>query len=254
LSNDTLEGKLLVESLRRLAKRDHLDAYTIWELQRKIDVFEKIFDGLGFCLSKDGDLLSQWRGYAADATGVAIGFSREYLETQCAKITQSNSEHFSLVPVEYEPDQHDLLVGKTYENILPYIKQGALRSPHLNTLLDPQPDEQRKVAAALLEKLLQELHGLAPLLFRLKSVAFKEEHEMRLFSYLLKDGSDLCSYRAIRNCIIPYRPFALILESHPIEEVILGPKNTSPLWTVKNFLKHCGFGEVSVSLSKASYR
>lgn len=33
------------------------------------------------CFSEDGDLLSQWRVYAADATGYAIGFATATLST-----------------------------------------------------------------------------------------------------------------------------------------------------------------------------
>ena len=33
------------------------------------------------CFSSERDLLSQWRGYANDAQGVAIGFDRKALET-----------------------------------------------------------------------------------------------------------------------------------------------------------------------------
>lgn len=80
LSNDTLEGKLVANAVAQLAKRDDLSQATSLRLQDYLNFFEKIFDGLGFCLSEDGDVLSQWRGYAADATGVAIGFSRAYLE------------------------------------------------------------------------------------------------------------------------------------------------------------------------------
>jgi len=32
------------------------------------------------CFSKEGDLLSQWRGYGNDGKGICIGFNREYFE------------------------------------------------------------------------------------------------------------------------------------------------------------------------------
>lgn len=32
------------------------------------------------CFSGNGDLLSQWRGYAGDGTGIAIGFKTKYLK------------------------------------------------------------------------------------------------------------------------------------------------------------------------------
>ncbi|HSL78822.1 MAG TPA: hypothetical protein VK877_04105 [Pseudolabrys sp.] len=73
LANDTLEGKIVSTAIERLAFRDKLDAPVRAELSRAIQALEKILDNLGFCLSEEGDLLSQWRGYAADATGVSIG-------------------------------------------------------------------------------------------------------------------------------------------------------------------------------------
>lgn len=76
-----MEGKIASEAFERLAKREKkLDAGTIQILREKLELYIKECHGLGFCLSKHSDQLSQWRGYAADATGVAIGFSREYLE------------------------------------------------------------------------------------------------------------------------------------------------------------------------------
>ncbi len=33
------------------------------------------------CFSKNGDSLGQWRAYASDGKGVAIGFNRQYLES-----------------------------------------------------------------------------------------------------------------------------------------------------------------------------
>lgn len=56
---------------------------------------------LGFCLSEDGDVLSQWRGYADNAQGVAIGFEIENLRIS----TEKESQHefgAQLVPVLYD--------------------------------------------------------------------------------------------------------------------------------------------------------
>ena len=75
-----MEGKLATRTIARLADRDSLDEKDRRLLLKGIGLFEKTFDGLGFCLSEKCDLLSQWRGYAEDGTGVAIGFSVEYLK------------------------------------------------------------------------------------------------------------------------------------------------------------------------------
>jgi hypothetical protein len=78
-----MEGKLVTEILALLAKDDGLDETDTQRLQQSAAGLEEVIDGLGFCLSEDGDLLSQWRGYAADASGVSIGFSKEYLGFRC---------------------------------------------------------------------------------------------------------------------------------------------------------------------------
>lgn len=80
LSNDSMEGKLVAEIIGLIAKDDELDQAATERLQESVFRLEQFVDGLGFCLSECGDLLSQWRGYADDATGVSIGFSKNYLE------------------------------------------------------------------------------------------------------------------------------------------------------------------------------
>lgn len=74
LSNDSMEGKLLSSVILQLASDDGLQADHLRLLREQVEYLEGYFDGLGFCLSERGDLLSQWRGYAADGAGVSIGF------------------------------------------------------------------------------------------------------------------------------------------------------------------------------------
>jgi hypothetical protein len=115
--------------------------------------------------------------------------------------------------------------------------------------------EQESSAKKLLKNQLDEdIRYLVRFLFRLKAPAFNEEHEVRLFSYLLKFGNKKCQHRTVGDRIIPYRPFSLNLETSPIVEVVLGPKHATPAWVVKDFLKQNNFGDVQVELSSASYR
>ena len=46
-------------------------------------------------LSEQDDLLSQWRGYADDASGAAIGFHRGVLETACDMVASEAHEFFA---------------------------------------------------------------------------------------------------------------------------------------------------------------
>lgn len=259
LSNDTMEGKLVASAIARLADKDSLNQDSIRQLQEAIGGIEKIIDGLGFCLSEDGDLLSQWRGYAADATGVAIGFSTEHLNRLSEASLGLTEPGFTLQKVEYELAAHETRVEPTYREIKRLINAGAFRSPLLLELLIRHSPEEAEKEDAAIKKARAELPlillSLFPELFRLKASAFREEREWRLLSHLIKSGEDHCSYRAAHDRIIPYRQVKLSeLEGNPIIEVILGPKHATPPNLVEGFLKQNKYGAVRARRSEASYR
>ena len=250
LSNDTMEGKLVLGAITRLSERDSLNQESLRHLQETIGMFEELFDGLGFCLSEDGDLLSQWRGYAADATGVAIGFSTGYLDWLSKESLTRAKPGFMLEQVKYEPSAHEQCVEPTYLKAKAFIDGGAFTG---RNMLSPiiRRSGQEKANAQLSKILLPIYHEL----FCLKAPAFREEREWRLLSHLIKDAKDPCSHRAAHDRIIPYRKFELTdLEREPISEVILGPKHSTPQKLVEDFLKQHGYGSVRIRRSDASYR
>jgi hypothetical protein len=258
LSNDTMEGKLVARAIARLAEKDSLESNGFRLLRRIIVFLELAFDGLGFCLSEEDDLLSQWRGYAADATGVSIGFSKEYLK----RLAKRNG--CLLGRVKYDPSAHEARIEPTYRELTQLIKDGTLKPDRgLGIIQTAGMTDQQKAAAAMAnlgEELLKLGPKLLPLfyqLYLLKSPAFREEQEWRVLSMLTTDGEDedACSHRIADNRIVPYREVELVeLERSPIVEVILGPKHGTPPKIVENFLKLNGYGLVKVTRSEASYR
>lgn len=258
-SNDYMEGKLISQSVARLAKKDQLSFEAIAKLQESLDLMESMFDGLGFCLSEEGDLLSQWRGYAADATGVAVGFDKTYLEWLSKPSRSGEVIGLNLDKVEYDMEAQDLLVTPTYNEMKRLVENGALKRYGGRGLLDSRTNEQiaeddKAIISANMNLSIAALR-LFSHLFLLKSAAFKEEKEWRLVSYLIKRTADTCSYRAANGQIVPYRSYELReMERSPIVNIILGPKHTTPTEVVKNFLAQNGFGEVNVVKSTASYR
>ena len=112
-SNDFKEGKLVAESVGRLCARDQLDEVTTSRMQSDIELMESLFSGLGFCMSQDGDLLSQWRGYADNGRGFSIGFSESYLSKLCGISQQIIGGGMYLTHVEYDEKAHDALVEPT---------------------------------------------------------------------------------------------------------------------------------------------
>jgi len=259
LSNDSMEGKLVADILARIAQSDGLDHVATQRLQESVAALEKIIDGLGFCLSEDGDLLSQWRGYAADASGVSIGYSKEYLEKLAEAIRDPEKPGFTLQKVEYEYENQECLVKPTYLKVKELIEEGAFKIPGKRGLLDDRSDEEverekDKIVDAY-QRLALTMLALFSKLFLLKTKAFREEREWRLISYFMKQGNDVCSFRALTDRIAPYRKYGLLeLQSEPIVEVILGPKNVTPNYVIDSFLKQRGFVNVKVLRSEATYR
>lgn len=102
---------------------------------------------------------------------------------------------------------------------------------------------------------ISKLHGAIPHLFTLKSEAFEEENEWRLISYQTKKGNDSFEYRAGEGRLIPYRVYELsALNVTVIPEVVIGPRNTTPEYVVRNILEQHGFANVSIRRSRATYR
>jgi hypothetical protein len=240
LSNDSMEGKLVAEILAPIAKADKLDQNTIDRLHESVSLLEQVVDGLGFCLSEEGDLLSQWRGYAGDATGVSIGFSKDYLEhlaETSRPVQDSEKSGFTLERVEYDPEIQGNLLKPTYVEIKKLINEGAFKFPSRRGILDVRSDDEIKKDNEKIKRAFSNLSMrvlmLFGKLFLLKTTAFREEKEWRLISYLVKTGNDRCSFRALNDRIVPFREFDLLQsESGSIAEVILGPKNTTPNYVI----------------------
>lgn len=257
LSNDRMEGKLVAAALQRLAEKDDLPNRDIAELKRNVRVLEDLVEGLGFCLSQERDLLSQWRGYSADGTGVSIGFSTKSLLFRCDELGQSDNDvRFDLRTVEYDFEQHEALVKSAYDKIKQHIAAGVFRPPAATLLSMGSPEFEQKYSSfkSLQKQLDEDVRYLVQFLFRLKAPAFSEEREVRLFSYLLKIGNQKCEHRMVPDRIIPFRRFKLDLTTNPIFEVVLGPKHITPPDVVANFLRQNDYGNVKVSPSIASYR
>lgn len=259
LSNDSMEGRLVTKIITKQAKKDGLDDQKIKRLQDSIIGLLDVIDGLGFCLSEKGDLLSQWRGYANDGKGFSIGFSKKYIEKLSEKKWQPKHGGFKLEKVEYETQKQMKLVEPTYLKIKEQIEKGAFDMFAVRGLLGIQSKEEIEKENEKKKKALRALSfrvlNLFTSLFRFKSPAFQEECEWRLISYLTKNGNDSCEFRASPDRIIPYREFQLhAMDGKAITQVIIGPKNITPRYVIIDFLTKKGFKDFEVVRSLSSYR
>lgn len=260
LSNDTSEGKMVSAAIARVAKRDGLSQENTRRLFLATSGLADFMGGLGFCLSEERDQLSQWRGYADDAAGIVIGFSKQYLEALAKHRKNPISMDIHLGKVEYEPDAHDSHVEPTYRKMKELIDEGAFKAGRVRTILDSRTDEEVERDRARSKELLGGIFIAAFLLFTklylLKSPAFREEREWRLITYhSVKSGEKKIEFRAAGDRIVPFESIEMAeLDINPINEVILGPKHITPISLIEDFLSQSGYEDVAVKRSAASYR
>ena len=191
------------------------------------------------CFSRNPDVLSQWRGYAKDGTGVAVGFS-------AIKLTKIAA---TFLKCEYDTEQQ--------------IEQMRARLLACHALRDEFTPAEHAV----------HLFGYLP---SLKNAAFREEAEVRAVHLLnvkvTHDGVELVDPggesfgHAVEGSPVEFNirdngvvahvdlPFSEGQPDGVITEVVLGPKN--PNWTtnISALLMRHGHKGVAIKTSRATYR
>ena len=249
---------MVSDAVQRLAERHKASDEVRRNMLAAIGNLEGLYEGLGLCLSHEPDLLSQWRGYADDGTGLAIGFNRSYLEW-LAEDRASTGPDLELAEVKYKSDEHEVLVEPVFlrlrellesddqfvEDIPPSVPAGSPEYKRLEAL------HGRLAVLTLLQAAMPSLGHV----YLLKHRAFAEEREVRLLHRFGWLPTQPCEYHARRGSIVQYR--SRELPPGPIEsisKIVLGPKHTTPVSVVENFLSQFGFHGVEVIPSQAPYR
>src|SRR5690606_28676010 len=135
-------------------------------------------EGFALCLSEKGDLLSQWRAYARDGTGISIGFSSDFLMRDYGPVNFGKS-FYELIKVNYgEADLRNSLlpIAQQVEDEFGVhgefvtLRSGLNRQDALHALADREADvrgifvARNESSPALLSQLK---NTLAPLHFRI---------------------------------------------------------------------------------------
>ncbi|RZL38545.1 MAG: DUF2971 domain-containing protein [Rubrivivax sp.] len=264
LSNDSFEGRLVHQLLLDIAKTENVRQIDIERLDNTLDVLGDIVDGLALCLSEEPDLLSQWRGYAADGAGVCIGFRTDKLQLVGANPEQGELPSFTIERVEYERSAQLERLKPVLENLKSVLQQPDLNPPGLLGLPDDAFGSNRPIEEIVAEqqekrikairkfglRLLGEIMGE---LFTLKTRAFREEREWRALSIRVGVEQGV-QFRAAPNRVVPFRAFNIGSVENVIAEVVLGPKHISPERLIEQMLSSFGFHDVPVRRSEATYR
>ena len=203
------------------------------------------------CFCEEGDLLSQWRGYARGG-GYAIGFDVQKLESlPSLPLTYDNSADPSrLIGVytsTYDPFEDALPQPQLVK--VEYGEAAADRfADEINSQIAQQPHGHSSEVA-----FVQFLGRVLPGLARIKHAAFEEEKEWRIVA-IADTLSDQIAFRPGPYGLLPY--YKLQLPTDAVREVIVGPGPHSALRveSVRRLLAAAGKQHVRVRPSSAPFR
>lgn len=160
------------------------------------------------CFCKRGDLLSQWRGYAAEGAGYAIGFNWSALS--------------GLSVFRPEPPESSLLAGLAGKTLR---RQSA--TWHI-AQADVQYEGEAQLqgrAEAILDRFLSDRAADSVSVVRelaaVKNPAFEEEDERRIIAVFPDSEVPDLQFRSSRFGVVPYVEVAL--PEKAIREVVIGP-------------------------------
>lgn len=191
------------------------------------------------CFCEDGDLLSQWRGYANPG-----GFSLGFRSSSMTEITPEDSNS--------EPDPYGWKPPLELDPSGPVqVEYGRRAIDKMLAAVVPQvpPNIDDGPAAPFGEQIAADL--LIPALASVKDPAFQEEREWRLIA---KGRFQHGSFRTSPVGFVPY--VHLAFPPSAVAEVIVGPGRESEprIAAVERLLLRHGMREVKVSESKAPFR
>jgi hypothetical protein len=192
--------------------------------------------------SQGDDLLSQWRAYANDGYGVAIGFNANYFK---------DNNLIKTSKVLYDEKKQEEEIDRILKPLLD---------------LDKKTNFESREFEDFCEKIINEINNLSA---KSKNELFMEEQEVRLIhnpiitqdnltkKFIFKNHLSTMMFRATCGNLIPY--FELKFDNfnddnEPIIEIIKGPKNKFINQEIKIFLANNGFYNVNIKSSKSSYR
>lgn len=201
--------------------------------------------------SKNGDLLSQWRAYADDGYGVAIGFNKAYFnfKVELPSFSPCKDHTIGITDVIYDESIQDTIIER-------YISQ----------LKEFDSFESAN------EVVIKSVSHLARLSYASKNPAFAEENEVRIIHTPMVMGFEGDSkigktivhgnisemqHRVSGKRITSFFELDISTGNNdipPISEIILGPKSKLSKYDIDTLLSLNGFSDAEYRTSIASYR
>ncbi|MFJ5316565.1 DUF2971 domain-containing protein [Pectobacterium versatile] len=244
--NDSAEGVWVQETLKSLLSRSAIEE----DRKRQDEIYRcsLINNNLKYisCFSKGQDILSQWRAYAQNGCGVAIGFDEGKLARSFSPIYGSSINRPRL-------DINDVIYLSDSE-----LESLLIEKMHLNGIyldLDSEfPNAMQLISFSFEVDFLSSV---------VKKVAFKEEEEKRIIykaDVLINDDREVTILNAVSKMyhrisgefLTSYFEFGY--SNDAISEIVLGPKNKFNEFDVEKFMRVNDFKNTKIIRSAATYR
>lgn len=251
--------------------RDALGKLLDWEY----DILRYEFDRGGVtnfvvCFCEEGDVLSQWRGYADNGKGCSLGFSVKELEDYCN--TYKGILRFE--QVDY----------KTVKEINVTIVEEALKVLNelrglRNWIVENLPSlHEEKIDKMFRYYFHQMISNVLMSSLKYKNETFKEEQEWRLFfsqqiykyakwiygdeeietivyDDMLKVIKNRIEFNVTSDDLIPFYPIKFTeISTNPMKQVIVGPQNKIMEKDFSLYVASNKLNDIDFRYSRISYR
>jgi hypothetical protein len=255
--NDSSEPRhaldVLQESLREVVQKVHpgsaaanaLDDCWAWAMKEYEQNGPHVYV---FCLSEHDDLLSQWRGYGAQGSGYAIGFSG----SQLSRLLRADQGQY-LLKVVYDRQDQKKEAKRVYGRIVAVIDQSEREFGPINeaTVGEFATRIRNRLRNAVFAEIVR-------LRAKFKTSAFSEEGEWRIVQFMHPrvDKPSVVQFRPGVASIKPYVELDFSGERLPIEQVTVGPTLNGELsrQSLRRMFAKCGYPDVHIELSNVPYR
>ena len=241
LSNDNAEGIWMLHHwLEKFDDRNSQQRLMKRGAQIAVETVLRQNLALGTCFSEERDLLSQWRGYASDGTGYSITFDKEKLELFSKDVYGNSQLLFAKISYGNDDWREVNAVVKTLhqafgEDASKYEEVNGNGSMSLS--FTPEKYKQQRQSARDL--------------YTVKSEAFREEKEWRLFLFEPPGMVHNLEFRENKGLLSPFT--RIKIPAQAILGVTLGPTNPTPKVIVEAALEAHDL-KVWTATSAASYR
>lgn len=251
--------------------RDALGKLLDWEY----DILRYEFDRGGVtnfvvCFCEDGDVLSQWRGYADNGKGCSLRFSVKELEDYCN--TYKGISRFEQVDYKTVKEINVTIVEEALK-VLNELR--GLRNWIVENLPSLNGEKTDKMFQYYFHQMISSVLMSS---LKYKNETFKEEQEWRLFfsqqiykyakwiygdeeietivyDDMLKVIKNRIEFNVTSDDLIPFYPIKFMeISPNPIKQVIVGPQNKIMEKDFSLYMASKKLNDIDFRYSRISYR